>query len=71
MANSANTNKASGLYSEFTKLMAETDLSGAELARRIDVFPSTVSSWATGKVDPPGAVMAYLRLLSQVKRVGA
>jgi len=50
--------------------MAETGLTGAALAERVDVARSTVSSWTTGKVEPPGAVLAYLQLLAEVKRLG-
>ena len=48
--------------------MAETGISQAELARKCDVAPSRVSAWATGKSKPPGAAIAYLRLLAAVRR---
>ena len=60
-------NKPTPRYSDFPKLMADCELSGAELARRVDVFPSTVSTWMTGKSEPPGAVIAYLELLAWVR----
>jgi transcriptional regulator with XRE-family HTH domain len=47
-------------------LMDECGITGAELARRIDVFPSTVSAWVGGK-PVPGAVIAYLELLTKVR----
>lgn len=59
-------NKTPGRYAGFPKLLAETGLSGADLARRVGVHPSTVSSWVKGSAKPPGAVIAYLRLLSAV-----
>lgn len=51
--------------------MQASGMSGAELSRRIDVHPSTVSSWSTGKVQPSGAVLAYLDLLARVKALVA
>lgn len=65
-----NRNKSPSRHSRFTNLMAETGLTGAALADRIGVARSTVSSWATGKVEPPGVVLAYLSLLAEVKRLG-
>jgi DNA-binding transcriptional regulator YiaG len=47
--------------------MADCDMTGAELARRVDVFPSTVSAWVNARTDVPGAVLAYLTLLSKVR----
>jgi DNA-binding transcriptional regulator YiaG len=41
------------------------------LANRIDVYPSTVSTWTTGKTKTPGAVIAYLELLATIKRLAA
>jgi transcriptional regulator with XRE-family HTH domain len=38
-------------------------LKQTELARLLDVSPRTVSMWATGEVNLPGPVAAYLRLL--------
>lgn len=66
-------NVASGPYSgipKITALLAESGLSAAELARRIDVFPSTVSAWQSGKHETPGAVVAYLSLLAKVRALG-
>jgi DNA-binding transcriptional regulator YiaG len=51
--------------------MADCSLTNAELAKRIDVFPSTVSAWTTGKRSTPGAVIAYLELLATIKRLAA
>lgn len=48
-------------------LLKDCDLTSAELSKRIKVYPSTVSGWMTGRHKPPGAVIAYLRLLAQVK----
>lgn len=44
-------------------------MSAAELANRVAVSANTVSNWRTGKIKPPGAVMAYLKLYVQVKRM--
>lgn len=49
------------------KLMAECHMTGARLARAVDVHPNTVARWATGKAQVPGAVLAYLTLLAKVK----
>ena len=67
---SASPNIASGQHARSTKLkalMADCDMTGAELARRVDVFPSTVSAWVNARTDVPGAVLAYLTLLSKVR----
>lgn len=67
---SANLTIVSAQYSGKPKiitLMAECEVSSADLARRVDVFPSTVSAWVTGKATPPGAVFAYLKLLAKVR----
>jgi transcriptional regulator with XRE-family HTH domain len=69
----ANPNKQSAGASAFPKivhLLKECGLNAAELARRVDVFPSTVSSWTTGKTATPGAVIAYLELLASIRRIG-
>lgn len=50
-----------------TTLLETAKLTGAELARRVDVHPNTVSNWTSGKSDPPGAVIAYLELLIKVR----
>ncbi len=62
--------KATGAHSgnpNFAALLADAGISASELARRIDVFPSTVSTWTTGKTTPPGAAIAYLKLLAKVR----
>ena len=48
--------------------MAKCGLTGAQLARRVDVHESTVSHWRTGEHAAPGAVLAYLELLAAVRR---
>lgn len=50
-------------------LMKLCDITGAQLAERVDVYPSTVSHWVTGKTEPPGAVYAYLELLAKVRAI--
>jgi transcriptional regulator with XRE-family HTH domain len=52
-------------------LLSECSLTGAELARRVDVHPNTVSAWMTGSRSIPGAVIAYLTLLAEVKRLSS
>jgi DNA-binding transcriptional regulator YiaG len=54
-------------YSDFPNLLGACGLSSADLARRVGVHPSTVSSWTTGRARPPGAVIAYLRLLAAIR----
>lgn len=41
--------------------------SQAELARRVDVHPNTVSGWSTGRTNVPGPVRAYLELAVKAK----
>ncbi len=48
--------------------MKASGLSGAELARRIDVHPNTVTGWTLERHKAPGAVLAYLKLLADVRR---
>jgi DNA-binding transcriptional regulator YiaG len=55
----------------FPTLLSDAGITASELARRIDVFPSTVSTWTTGKTTPPGAVIAYLELLAKVRAIHA
>lgn len=52
-------------------VMASLDWSNAELARRVEVHPNTVSKWITGETRVPGGVRAYLGLLIAVRGVGA
>lgn len=44
-------------------------LTNAELARRIECDPNTVSAWRTGGREPNGAALAYLSLLAEVRRL--
>ena len=55
---------------EFRRLMRSTSLSQSDLADRIDAHVNTVSGWATDKHEPPGSVLAYLRLLEKVLALG-
>jgi DNA-binding transcriptional regulator YiaG len=64
-----NAKKSTIPNARFANLMHETGLSGAQLARRVGVHESTVSHWRTGLHDVPGAVIAYLDLLAQVRRL--
>lgn len=52
---------------EFRRLLRETGLNQSELAERIDTHANTISGWFTNKAKPPGAVLAYLRLLARVQ----
>jgi DNA-binding transcriptional regulator YiaG len=52
---------------KFKMMMAEAGISQARLAELIDVHPNTVSTWATGAVQTPGPVAAYLRLVGRVR----
>lgn len=61
---------ASGWHADFQNLLRDLGMSGAELARRVDVHQSTVSSWSTGRIKPSGAVVAYLKLLAEIRRLG-
>lgn len=56
-------------YTRFRDLMSETGLTSAELAKRIDVSPNTVSAWMTRKREIPGAAFAYVELLASISRV--
>lgn len=50
--------------------LAALDWSGAELARRLGVFQSTVSGWRTGKAPVPKYASEYLRMALLVKEAG-
>lgn len=52
---------------DFKLAMQAAGLSSAELARRLDVHPNTVSRWSTGVTEPGPGVMAYLELYAKVK----
>ena len=54
-------------FANIATLLKDCGLTSAELAKRIQVYPSTVSGWMTGRHKPPGAVIAYLSLLAQIK----
>lgn len=66
--NSDNANTRTGRNARLANLMSEAGLTGAELARRIDVDKSTVSAWRTGARPVHGAAIAYLELLVAVLR---
>ena len=51
---------------EFRNLLADCGFSQADLARKIDVHPNTVSGWACG-AKMPGPVRAYMKLYAAVK----
>lgn len=53
---------------DFRRLLVESGMSHADLAKHLNVHVNTVSRWAAGKVEKvPGAVLAYLRLYRDVK----
>lgn len=56
---------------EFRRLMQVVGLSQSQLAARIDTHVNTVSRWSTDQNEPPGAVLAYLRLLARVRALDA
>ena len=41
--------------------------SQSDLARRLGVHVNTASAWATGKVEVPGYVVEYLRVVGLAK----
>jgi transcriptional regulator with XRE-family HTH domain len=45
------------------RILSHLGLTQAELARLLGVSPRTVSLWATGEINLPGPVKAYLRML--------
>ncbi len=45
------------------RILEHIGLKQTELAKLLDVSPRTVSMWATGEVELPGPVAAYLRVL--------
>lgn len=52
------------------RLMLHCKMTGAELARRVDVHENTVGNWRNGRAAIPGAVFAYLELLVAVRELG-
>jgi DNA-binding transcriptional regulator YiaG len=57
---------ATRLADELKDLMDACGISSAELARRMDVYPNTVTGWTSGKHPVPGSVRAYMRLLNKI-----
>ncbi len=51
---------------DFKNLLARAGITKAELARRLNVDPRTVSSWQS---SPPGYATAYLLLLIEYNRL--
>lgn len=51
---------------DFASLVARAGITKAELARRLDVNPRTVSAWGS---SPPGYAIAYLELLIAYNRL--
>jgi transcriptional regulator with XRE-family HTH domain len=45
------------------RILRRLELTQTELARLLEVSPRTVSLWATGEINLPGPVKAYLRML--------
>lgn len=52
----------------FRNLLAETGLTQAQLARKLDVHPNTVTNWATGE-KLPGPARAWMELYARVKEL--
>ena len=50
----------------FEMRLKRTGLNKSELARRMGVFPGTVSAW---KDSPPRYVIAYLKLLIEYNKI--
>lgn len=51
---------------DFSSLLARAGITKAELARRFDMNPRTVSAWGN---NPPQYAMVYLELLIEFNRV--
>lgn len=56
-------------HKRLNKLLDDCGMSGALLARRVDVHSNTVTNWRNGHTEIPGAVFAYLALLAKVKAI--
>lgn len=51
---------------DFRSLLSRAGMSQSELARRLGVFPSTVSGWGD---DPPEYALTYLELYVSMRRI--
>lgn len=60
--------KSSPPHHNISDLMRLCGFNKAELARRVDVHPNTVTKWCDGTTRVPGAVVAYLGLYATLKR---
>lgn len=51
---------------DFVGLLARAGITKAELARRLDINPRTISAWGN---NPPQYAVAYLELLVEYNRL--
>lgn len=51
--------------------LAALDLSNVDLARMVEVSPSTVQRWLSDRVRVPTAVVKLLDCMLQLRRIGA
>lgn len=51
-------------------LLHAADIDRAELVRRLNVHPNSVANWGSARTKIPGPVIAYLKLLADVRKLG-
>jgi len=54
---------------EFKANLINLGISQAELARRLNVRPSTVSDWVNGPAGPSGCAIYVLKLLNAIEEL--
>ncbi len=54
------------MITDFRSLLKDAGITKAELARRFEINPRTISAWGT---NPPQYAMEYLALLIKYNRV--
>lgn len=61
----------SGVWNELSEALRVLEITQGELSMRLRVHRNTVNGWATGRVEMPGPVKAYLELAIRAKELAS